>query len=181
VSEGSNFAIACRVPPEQIVAQMRAILHSADPVLTIADVRTMKERMQASNARRTLQTALVTGFSAFALCLAVAGIYGLMSYLVRQRTREIGLRVALGSSKTSITRLIVGQALKLVLLGVAIGVCAALVITRLLTSWLFGVSATDTLTFVLVPLAILLVTCLGCILPASEATRVDPIDALRNE
>jgi putative ABC transport system permease protein len=179
--EGSSFAIACRVPPEQITAHLRAILHSMDPVLTIADVRTMGERMKASNARRTLETSLLTGFSVLAVCLAVAGVYGLMSYLVRQRTREIGLRVALGSSKGRIMSLIVIQAMKLVLLGVASGICAALVITRLLTTWLFHVSAADTVTFVLAPLAVLIVTCLGCILPASEATRVDPIEALRSE
>ena len=91
-SEGNNFAIACRVPPDQMLSQIRAVLHSIDPVLTIADVRTMRERMKASNARRTFITALLTGFSVIAVCLALAGIYGLMSYLVRQRTVEIGVR-----------------------------------------------------------------------------------------
>lgn len=180
-SEGSNSAIAYRGLPEQLTSQIRAVLSSTDPVLTIADVRTMRERMKASNARRTFETALLTGFSAIAVCLALGGIYGLMSYLVRQRTAEIGVRVALGSSKSRIMRLIVGQGVRLALLGLASGICAALAMTRLLTMWLFGVSATDTVTFVLVPLAILIVTCLGCISPASEATRVDPIDALRNE
>lgn len=180
-SEGNNFAVDCRVRPELMISQIRAVLHSADPALTIADVRTMKERMKASNARRTFETALLTGFSATAVCLALAGIYGLMSYLVRQRTAEIGVRLALGSPKSMIMLLILGQGLRLAVLGVVGGICAALAITHLLTKWLFGVSATDPVTFVLVPLAMLIVICLSCILPASEATRVDPIEALRNE
>ncbi len=180
-SEGSNFAIACRVLPEQITPQIRATLHSIDPVLSIADVRTMRERMKSSNARRTFETALLTGFSVIAVCLALAGIYGLMSYRVRQRRAEIGVRLALGSPKSRIMLLILGQGLRLAVLGVAGGICAALAITHLLTKWLFDVSATDAVTFVLVPVAILIVTCLGCMLPASEATRVDPIEALRSE
>lgn len=180
-SEGNNFAIACRVPPEQITAGIRSVLHSIDPVLTIADVRTMKQRMKASNARRTFETALLTGFAVTAVCLALAGIYGLLYYLIRLRTAEIGVRLALGCPKSMIMRLFLGQGLRLAVLGVAGGICTALAITHLLTRWLFGVSATDAVTFVLVPLAILIVACLGCMLPAWEATRVDPIEALRNE
>ena len=180
-SEGNNFAIACRVPPEQMTSQIRAVLHSTDPVLTMADVRTMRERIKASNSRRTFITALLTGFSVAAVALALAGVYGLMSYLVRLRRAEIGVRLALGSPRSMIVRLILLQGLRLAGLGVAGGTCFALLSARLLTKWLFDVSPTDTLTFVLMPLAVLSVACVGCLLPASEATRVDPVEVLRSE
>ena len=180
-SEGNNFAIACRVPPNQMTSQIRTVLHSTDPGLTIADVRTMRERMKASNARRTFTTALLTGFSVVAVCLALGGIYGLMSYLVCQRRAEIGVRLALGSPKSIIMRLVLLQGLRLAALGVVGGTCVSLVTARLLNKWLFGVSATDAVTFVVMPLVVLSVVCVGCLLPASEATRVDPVEVLRSE
>ena len=180
-TEGSSFAIACQIPPDQMTSQIRAVLHSTDPVLTIANVWTMKERIKASNARRTFTTALLTGFSVVAMCLALAGIYGLMSYLVRQRRAEIGVRLALGSPKNRIMRMILLQGFRLAGLGVAGGSCAALLTGRLLTQWLYGVNEMDMATFLLVPLAVLSVTSISCLLPAFEATRVDPVEALRNE
>ena len=152
-----------------------------DPVLTLQNVRTMGERIQISNARRSFQTALLTGFAAIAVLLALAGLYGLMSYAVKQRTAEIGVRVALGSSRMQILALFLAQGLRLTVCGLLIGMAAACAMTRLVSAWLFEVKALDPVTFAIVPLFVLAVACCACVIPAWSATRVDPVEALRAE
>lgn len=183
VDNGNNFALAVNsnVPIRQVIDQARAELRSLDPVLSLENIRTMGERMTESNARRRFQTALLTGFAAIAVALALIGLYGLMSYTVKQRTAEIGIRLAVGASRGSVLGMILSQGLRLTTVGLLIGLAGAFALTRLVSAWLFGVKATDPVTFVAVPLFVLAVACWACIVPAWGATRIDPIQALRQE
>ena len=178
---GDNFAIQCRAPVSQVLARARTALRSLDPSLTLEGVHTMRERMNESNARRTFQTSLLTGFAAIAIALALIGLYGLMSYTVKQRTREIAIRLAVGAPRSRILRLLLSQGLRPTALGLLIGLGSAFALTRLLTSWLFEIKAIDPLTFVAVPGFVLVVAALACLVPAWTATRIDPIHPLRNE
>ncbi|HEX4230667.1 MAG TPA: ABC transporter permease [Bryobacteraceae bacterium] len=179
--QGDNFAIRCSVPTAQVIREARATLGSLDPVLTLEDIRTMGERIRVSNARRSFQTTLLTGFAGIAVFLALAGLYGLMSYTVKQRTAEIGVRLAIGSSRGRILTLFLAQGLRLTGYGLLIGIIGAGALTRLLRGWLYGVKPIDPTTFSIVPLFILAVACCACISPAWSATRIDPVQALRQE
>ena len=120
-------------------------------------------------------------FSLFALALACLGLYGVLSFAVVQRTREIGVRVALGAQRRSILSLVIGQGVRVALVGAAVGIAGAFATTRLVSSLLFGVTATDPITFIGVPLLLVLVAVLASWLPAMRATKVDPMKALRYE
>jgi putative ABC transport system permease protein len=181
VDNGDYFAIQSSIPIRQVIDQARAELRSLDPVLTLESIRTMAERITESSARRRFQTALLTGFAAIAVALALIGLYGLMSYTVKQRTAEIGIRVAVGASRGRVLGLILSQGLRLIAVGLLIGLAGAFALTRLVSAWLFGVKATDPVTFVAVPLFVLAVACCACIIPAWSATRIDPIHALRED
>jgi putative ABC transport system permease protein len=134
-----------------------------------------------SVAARSFNMVLVGLFAVLALVLAAVGIYGVMSYAVTQRTQEIGIRMALGASATDVLKLIIKNGLTLTLIGVLIGVAGAIALTRLLATMLFGVTPTDSLTFVAVSLVLIVVALLACYLPARRATKVDPLVALRYE
>ena len=177
----NNYAIASSIPASQMTNQVRQVLRSLDPALSLEDVHTMRERIDESNARRRFQTTLLSSFAALAVALALVGLYGLMSYAVKQRTAEIGVRMAVGSSRTQVLTLILSQGLRLVSTGLVLGLAAAFALTRLVSNWLFGVSATDPVTFAAVPLFILLVATCACLIPAWQATRIDPVQALRQE
>lgn len=178
---GNNFAIQCDFPVGQVVNEARAVLHSLDPVLTLGNIHTMRERIETANARRRFQTSLLTGFASIAVALALVGLYGLMSYTVKQQRREIGVRLAVGSSRSRIITLILSQGLRLTGYGLLIGLVGAFALTRLISGWLFGVGAFDPITFIAVPLLVLTVACCACIIPAWSAARVDPAQALRQE
>jgi putative ABC transport system permease protein len=124
---------------------------------------------------------LLAAFAALALILSCVGIYGVISYLVSQRTHEMGLRLALGAQRSDVMRLVLAHGTKMALIGVAIGIAGALGLTRLMANQLFGVTAHDPLTFAAVAILLMLVALLACYLPARRATRVDPMVALRYE
>jgi putative ABC transport system permease protein len=178
VEDGDSFAVRANLPATQAASQIRSLVRSLDPAL-ITDIKTMRERIADTNARRTFQTSILSGFALVAVVLALVGLYGLMSFTVKQRTSEIGIRVALGSSRSRILILILSEGIRLTLYGLSIGLAAALALTRLLSGWLFGVKATDPITFALVLLAILGVACAACLVPAWSATRIDPVETLR--
>jgi ABC-type antimicrobial peptide transport system permease subunit len=141
----------------------------------------MEEVIADSVARQRFSMLLLGIFAGLALVLAAVGIYGVMSYSVAQRTREIGIRMALGAQRSDVLKMTIGAGLRLVLIGAAIGLVAALVLTRVMSSLLFGVSPTDPLTFISISIVLIGVAVLASYVPALRATRVDPIFALRYE
>ncbi len=162
-------------------AALRSALAEIDPNQPLVKVRTMEDNMAATVAQPRFRTWLIGIFAALALLLAAVGIYGVMSYSVTQRTSEIGIRVALGAQPSDVFRIVVGEGLRLALLGVAVGLVAALVLTRVLQTFLYGISASDPLTFAGVAVLLTLVGVAASFFPARRATRVDPIVALRYE
>jgi putative ABC transport system permease protein len=160
---------------------LRSALAEIDPSQPLVKVRTMEDNMAATVAQPRFRTWLIGIFAGLALLLAAVGIYGVMSYSVTQRTNEIGIRVTLGAQSTDVFRIIVGEGLRLALAGVGLGLVAALALTRALQSFLFGISASDPLTFACVAALLTLVALAASFFPARRATRVDPIVALRYE
>jgi ABC-type antimicrobial peptide transport system permease subunit len=141
----------------------------------------MEQNMSTSVAQPRFRTWLIGIFAALALLLAADGVYGVMSYIVNQRTSEIGIRVTLGAQSSDVFRSIVGEGARIALFGVAGGLVAALVLSRLLRTFLYGISASDPVTFVAVAILLTTVSVAACYFPARRATRVDPIVALRYE
>jgi predicted permease len=167
--------------PNAVMVSVRRAVAEVDPREVVYNVQTMDEVISHSFAARRLSMMLLGVFAALALALACVGIYGVISYLVGQRTHEIGLRMALGAQPGDVLRLIIGHGAKMALIGVAIGVAAALGLTRLMANQLFGVSAHDPLTFAGVATLLLVVAVAACYIPARRAMRVDPMTALRCE
>ena len=167
--------------PLSIAAGVTEVVHRFDPNLPVTNVMTMDNLISGCVSPRRFSSALVTIFAGLALLLAAIGIYGLMSYTVSQRTQEIGLRMALGAQLASVQRMILGQTLKLTLLGLGLGLAGAFVVARFLTSRLFGVGVYDPVTFVGVAALLIAVALMAASVPARRAMRVDPIVALRYE
>jgi predicted permease len=167
--------------PLNLVAAVKSQIWAVDKDQPINDVRTMEEIVARSLAPRRFNLLLLGAFAVLALTLASLGIYGVISYAVSQRTREIGVRLALGAQPRDVLTLVLSRGMRPALIGVAIGLMGALALTRVMESLLFGVSATDPLTFALIALLLTLVALLACYLPARRATKVDPMIALRYE
>ena len=160
---------------------LRSALAGIDPNQPLVKIRTMENNISANAAQPRFRTWLLGIFATLALLLAAVGIYGVMSYSVTQRINEIGIRIALGARPGDVFRIIVGEGLRLALAGVAVGVCVAFAMTRTLRSFLYGISASDPLTYIATAAALTLVAIAACYFPARRATRVDPIVALRYE
>ena len=167
--------------PMAMAPAVRRAVWEVDKDQPVANLRSMDQILSNLVAEARFRTLLLGVFAAVALCLAGVGIYGVIAYSVAQRTHEIGIRMALGAQARDVSRLVIGQGLRLTLAGVALGLLAAFGLTRLLTGLLFEVSATDPLTFALIALLLMLVALLACYVPARRAMKIDPMIALRCE
>jgi putative ABC transport system permease protein len=164
-----------------LVSAMRAKIAEVDPTLPVSGILSMEDVVSASVAQPRLIVQLVGVFAGLGLLLSAIGIYGVMAYSVTQRKQELGIRVALGADPRDILRLVVGQGMKLALIGVVLGVLISLLLTRLLSSLLFGVHAIDPIAFAGSAVVLAVAAFAACYLPARRATRVDPIVVLRFE
>ncbi|MGH9854403.1 MAG: FtsX-like permease family protein, partial [Blastocatellia bacterium] len=179
----SSMTLVVRTTNDQtgMAAAIRNEVLSLDREQPISSIVTLDQLVSTSVAQRQFSMLLLGVFAVVALALASIGIYGVLSYAVTQRTREIGIRMALGAGRRDLLRLVVGQGMSLAMIGVGAGLVAAFLLTRLMSTLLFGVSATDPMTFGLISLLLMIVALLACWIPARRATKVDPIVALRNE
>ena len=176
-----TFLIRTERNPLSLSTSVRGILGELDSALPVSDVQTMEQNIATSMAQPRFMTLLLSLFAAVALTLAAIGTYGVMSYSVAERSREIGIRMAMGAKGSSVLGMVMKQGGGLALLGVVIGVSGSYGLSRFLSSQLFEVSATDPGTFILAPLFLALVAVAACYVPARRATRVDPVTALRED
>jgi putative ABC transport system permease protein len=178
-----SMAIVARATgdPDALAADVRRVVAGVDSRIPVYNVRNMETYVGQATEQPRLSAALVSLFAGVALLLAAVGLYGVLSYLVTLRTREIGVRIALGAKRSQIIRQIIGQGLGIAVVGLAVGVAAALAASQLLTSVLFNVSPTDASTFVIVSVALGLVAVVASAVPARRASGVDPLAALRAE
>ncbi len=176
---GGEVVVRSSLSASSVAAAIREAVHSIDKNLPVTDVASFPDALGQSISRERFRTFLLGSFSAIALLLAAVGIFGVISYSASQRSQEIGIRMAIGAQRRDILRLILGQGAKLALLGLGIGVVFALLLTRLIASLLYDVSATDPLTFGGVAILLLGVAVTACYIPARRAMRVDPMVALR--
>jgi predicted permease len=167
--------------PASVAGAIARAIHDVDPTIPVYDIRTMPDRMRDSLARQRFSTLMLGAFAVFALILAVVGVYGVMSYLVTQGTHDIGVRMALGAPRSTIVGMVVRQGMELTVAGVVFGLIGAALLTRVMAGLLFGVSATDIVTFSAVPVILTAVALAASYLPARRAMHVDPVIALREE
>jgi putative ABC transport system permease protein len=181
VRRETMLVVRSAMNPEALVGQIRQEVAKLDPELPLSDVSSIQQAMNRSLVTIRLTNSLLVGFAATALLLALTGIYGVMSLNVANRRNEFGIRIALGAQATNVLKLILGQGLRLAMIGVALGLLAAVAFTRLLQGLLFGISASDPLTFAVLAAVLVGVALLACWIPARRATKVDPLEALRSE
>jgi putative ABC transport system permease protein len=176
-----TLTLRVRGAPESLTGPVRQVLADLDRGLAVSDIRSLDDVVSRSIAAPRFTTALLSVFAALALVLAAIGIYGVLSFIVAQRTAELGIRMALGASASDVLRLVVGQGMRPVLIGLIAGLFAALALGRLLRGFLYNVAQTDPGTYAAVTLGLAAVAALACYLPARRASRVDPMVALRAE
>jgi putative ABC transport system permease protein len=167
--------------PMALEGAVRAVVAEIDKDQAVVDVKPLAEHLHGTTQQRRFDSLLFAGFAGLALLLAAVGLYGVLSYSVMLRTREIGVRMALGARGGDVVRLILCHGLLMVLVGTLVGALGALELTQLMQSLVFGMSASDPLTFAAVALVLLLVAALACYIPARRASRMDPLRALRVE
>ncbi|MGA9774088.1 MAG: ABC transporter permease [Blastocatellia bacterium] len=177
----NHFAVRTEIDPVNFLATVRREVAALDQTQAVSSVATLEQLVSTNLARPRFSTVALGWLSALALLLSAVGVYGVVAYGVAQRTGELGIRIALGAQGRDILKLIIGQGMQLVILGVGIGLIASLALMRLIEKLLFGVSATDPLTFALIVLLLMGVAFVACYLPARRATKVDPWVALRHE
>jgi putative ABC transport system permease protein len=176
-----QLAVRTAADPVSLVSAVRTEISAIDPEEPIYNVTTLDHTLAESVAPRRFNVLMLGIFAGIALALSTVGIYGVMAFSVTQRSREIGIRMALGAERGDVLRLMARQALGVTLAGVVFGVGGAWALTRFLTSFLYGTQPTDLATFVVVPMALVGVSLLACYIPARRATKVDPAEALRYE
>jgi putative ABC transport system permease protein len=176
-----TMVVRSRVDAGSLGASVRREVQAVDPAQPLFSVRTMQAVLEGTMSGRRLNMTLLGVLAALSLVLAVVGIYGVMSYNVTQHTREIGIRMALGAQQSDILKLVVGRGARLALAGVLIGLVVSLVLTRLMSGLLYGVSAADPATFGGIAALLFIVALIACYLPALRAIRIDPLIALRYE
>jgi putative ABC transport system permease protein len=175
------FAVRAKGDPQTLAIAIRERLRAVEPEVPLFNVATMEQRLAQSLQTRRLSVLMLTGFAGVALLLAAIGLYGIIAYGVTQRTREMGVRIAVGATSRDVVSLVMRHALGLVTIGVVAGLAAGAAGSRLVRSWLFATSATDGATFVVVPCLLAIVALVASLVPARRAARVDPIVALRGE
>jgi putative ABC transport system permease protein len=176
-----NVAVRTQVEPTSFGITLRRAVNAADPNLPAFEVRTMEERLFESVAQPRFRTTLLGIFAALALVMAAVGLYAVMAVSVAQRTQELGVRMALGAQRRDVIGLVLREGVKLVGIGIVIGLTGAWALTRALATLLYEVKPTDPLTFLAAPVLLIVVALLACWLPARRASRVDPLTALRYE
>ena len=176
-----TFVVRTATNPTSLLPQIRTEVTALDPNVPVADLATLESWVTEAMSQTRFLLALSTTFAGLALILAALGLYGVISFSARQRTREIGVRVALGATESDVRRLILGHGLVVAAIGIVLGLAASVALTRVVTSYLVGVSATDPVTFAGVPVVLLGVSAVASYLPARRATAIDPIQALREE
>ena len=177
----TTFEVRSKVDPLTLAATLRRELQTLDPNLPVFRIRTLEDQVDESLGQERLVTTLASLFGVLALVLASLGLYGVMSYSVTQSTHEIGIRMALGAHQSDVLRLVLRNGMTLTIIGAALGLAGAFALTRLISSLLFQINATDPLTFISVSVVLCVVALIACYLPARRATKVDPLIALRNE
>lgn len=178
---GLSLVVRTSGTPSALTPAVRGAVLSIDPDQPVFNIKTMDDIVAASVATRRISMLLLSGFAGLALLLAALGVYGLISYSIAQRTHEIGLRMALGATGRDVLKLVLGQGMSLVLIGTAIGLAAAFALTRVMSSLLYEVSASDPVTFIGVALLLIIVALVACLIPARRAMKVDPMVALHYE
>jgi len=177
----TTFQVRTSGDPLAVVAAIRREVQALEPNLPVFRVKTLEQQVDETLGQERLVATLATLFGVLALLLACAGLYGVLSYSVSRRTREIGVRMALGAKRGNVLALVLRQGMALAVVGIGVGLSGAFVLTRYLESLLFGVKATDPLTFAVTSIALAVVALAACYLPARRATKVDPLVALRYE